>query len=69
MPAVPVLTSCPKILWFNYRKEPTVYINGQPCSPRDPGDLHHNISVTGASVVRSLIEIFSSCIQPHIRDW
>ena len=50
MPAVPVLTSCPKILWFNYRKEPTVYINGQPCSPRDPGDLHHNISVTGASV-------------------
>ena len=39
----------PKILWFNYRKEPTVYINGQPCSPRDPADLHHNISVTGAS--------------------
>ena len=34
-----------RIMWFNYRKEPVAYINGQPCAPRDPSDLHHNISI------------------------
>ena len=35
-----------KILWFNVRKEPVVYINGSPYAPRDPAELHKNISIT-----------------------
>jgi len=35
-----------KFVWFNFRKEPIVYINGQPYAPRDPSDLHHNISIS-----------------------
>ena len=35
-----------KILWFNVRKEPVVYINGLPYAPRDPAELHKNISIT-----------------------
>ena len=35
-----------EIMWFNLRKEPVVYINGQPHSPRDPADLHHNLNIS-----------------------
>merc|ERR1712123_509565 len=35
-----------KILWFNFRKEPVVYINGSPYSPRDPADLHRNMNIS-----------------------
>jgi len=35
-----------KIMWFNVRKEPVVYINGSPYAPRDPAELHKNISIT-----------------------
>merc|ERR1719242_2887092 len=35
-----------KIVWFNLRKEPVVYINGQPHTPRDPTDLHHNLNIS-----------------------
>jgi len=34
-----------KVIWFNMRQEPVVYINGQPCAPRKKDDLHYNISV------------------------
>jgi len=34
-----------QILWFNYRREPVVYINSEPYTPRDPADLHHNLSI------------------------
>merc|ERR1712025_901179 len=34
-----------KILWFNMRKEPVVYINGNPFAPRNPEDLHRNLDV------------------------
>merc|ERR1719400_1317484 len=37
-----------KIMWFNLRKEPVVYINGQPHSPRDPADLHHNLNISAS---------------------
>ena len=37
-----------EILWFNLRKEPVVYINGQPHSPRDPSDLHHNLNISAS---------------------
>ena len=35
-------------MWFNLRKEPVVYINGQPHSPRDPADLHHNLNISSS---------------------
>eukprot|EP00090_Calanus_glacialis_P007964 TRINITY_DN16343_c0_g1_i1.p1 TRINITY_DN16343_c0_g1~~TRINITY_DN16343_c0_g1_i1.p1 ORF type:complete len:528 (-),score=123.39 TRINITY_DN16343_c0_g1_i1:295-1878(-) len=35
-----------KIIWFNTRKEPVVYINGNPYAPRDPADLHRNINIS-----------------------
>ena len=34
-----------KIIWFNMRQEPVVYINGNPCAPRHPERLHDNIQV------------------------
>ena len=37
-----------EIMWFNLRKEPVVYINGQPHSPRDPADLHHNLNISAS---------------------
>ena len=36
------------MIWFNYRKEPVVYINGQPCTPRDTSDLHHNMNLNNS---------------------
>merc|ERR1712095_212393 len=35
-----------KLLWFNMRKEPVVYINGNPFAPRNPEDLHRNLDIT-----------------------
>jgi len=35
-----------KIIWFNVRKEPVVYINGSPYSPREPSELHKNLNIT-----------------------
>jgi len=37
-----------KFIWFNVRKEPVIYINGAPISPRDPKELHKNIDATGS---------------------
>jgi len=34
-----------KMLWFNMRKEPVVYINGNPFAPRNPEDLHRNLDI------------------------
>ena len=34
-----------KMVWFNVRKEPVVYINGSPLSPRDPAELHKNLNL------------------------
>ena len=34
-----------KIIWFNMRKEPVVYLNGKPYAPRSPEDLHRNLDV------------------------
>jgi len=34
-----------KVIWFNMRKEPIIYVNGKPCSPRYPDDLHKNLEV------------------------
>jgi hypothetical protein len=36
---------CTKIIWFNMRKEPVVYINGKPFAPRSPDDLHNNLDI------------------------
>jgi hypothetical protein len=33
------------LLWFNMRKEPVVYINGNPFAPRNPEDLHRNLDI------------------------
>lgn len=35
-----------KMLWFNMRKEPVVYINGSPFAPRNPEDLHRNLDIS-----------------------
>merc|ERR1711976_543638 len=35
-----------KIIWFNMRKEPVVYVNGKPFAPRNPEDLHRNLDIT-----------------------
>ena len=32
-----------KIMWFNMRQEPVIYINGNPCAPRHPERLHDNM--------------------------
>ena len=29
-----------KVLWFNMREEPVVFINGQACAPRTEGNLN-----------------------------
>ena len=34
-----------KIIWFNMRQEPVIYINGNPCAPRHPERLHDNMQV------------------------
>jgi len=36
---------CPRVIWFNMRKEPVIYVNGTPCAPRYPDDLHKNLEV------------------------
>ena len=43
-----MLTWLSQMVWFNYRREPVVYINGQPCTPRDPADLHHNMNLNNS---------------------
>jgi len=35
-----------KIIWFNVRKEPVVYVNGAPFAPRDPSEHHKNLNLT-----------------------
>jgi len=35
----------PRAIWFNMRKEPVIYVNGNPCSPRYPDDLHKNLEI------------------------
>merc|ERR1712212_1174159 len=34
-----------KMIWFNMRKEPLVYVNGKPFAPRSPDDLHRNLDI------------------------
>merc|ERR1712010_421595 len=34
-----------KMIWFNMRKEPLVYVNGKPYAPRSPDDLHRNLDI------------------------
>ena len=34
-----------KILWFNMRKEPVVYVNGKSFAPRSPEDMHRNLDI------------------------
>merc|ERR1711936_95991 len=34
------------LLWFNMRKEPVIYINGNPFAPRNPEDLHRNLDIS-----------------------
>ena len=34
-----------KVIWFNMRKEPVIYINGKPFAPRNPEDLHRNLDI------------------------
>jgi len=34
-----------KVIWFNMRKEPVVYINGNPFAPRSPEDMHRNLDI------------------------
>jgi len=33
------------IIWFNMRKEPIIYVNGRPNTPRYPDDLHKNLEI------------------------
>ena len=42
------MTGLSQMIWFNYRREPVVYINGQPCTPRDTADLHHNMNLNNS---------------------
>lgn len=32
-----------KVLWFNMREEPVVFINGQACAPRTDGNMNENV--------------------------
>jgi len=34
-----------KAIWFNMRKEPVIYVNNQPTSPRYPDDLHKSLDM------------------------
>merc|ERR1712024_71448 len=34
-----------KVIWINLRREPIVYINGNPYAVRQPDNLHENIQV------------------------
>merc|ERR1712192_281743 len=34
-----------KMIWFNMRKEPLVYVNGKPFAPRSPDGLHRNLDI------------------------
>ena len=38
-----------KMIWFNMRQEPVVYINSSPHAPRHPDHMHDNVEV-GAGV-------------------
>ena len=42
------MTGLSQMIWFNFRREPVVYINGQPCTPRDTADLHHNMNLSNS---------------------
>ena len=35
-----------RMIWFNMRQEPVVYINCQPHAPRHPDKMHDNLEVT-----------------------
>ena len=39
-----------KMIWFNMRQEPVVYINSSPHAPRHPDHMHDNLEITGATV-------------------
>lgn len=39
-----------KMIWFNMRQEPVVYINSNPHAPRHPDHMHDNLEIQGASV-------------------
>ena len=36
-----------KLVWFNMRQEPVVYIDSQPHAPRHPDHMHDNLEVDG----------------------
>ena len=43
-----------KMIWFNMRQEPVVYINNQPFAPRHPDHVHDNLEV----IIRVATKIF-----------
>jgi len=48
------LTSC-KVVWYNMRQEPVIYINGTPFAPRAPGCLHENLEVESVQPTNDLV--------------
>merc|ERR1719266_2886918 len=61
----PVSDDPPRAIWFNMRKEPVIYVNGSPCAPRYPDDLHKNLEIQFS--VEEL-EILQKHYLRHIQD-
>lgn len=45
-----------RVIWFNMRLEPVIYLNGTPFAPRCPENLHSNIEVQATNEEIDLLE-------------
>jgi len=56
-----------KIIWFNMRQEPIIYINGTSYAPRDPKQPHANIELFDPiPELENLQMVFSDIIQKRV---
>jgi len=44
-----------KVVWYDMRQEPVIYINGMPFAPRAPGSLHENLEVENVQPTSDLV--------------
>jgi len=55
-----------KMIWFNMRQEPVVYINNQPFAPRHPDHVHDNLEVLASVQEMDTLELHYENILKNI---
>jgi len=61
-------TSESKLIWFNMRLEPVVYVNGIPFAPRASDNLHNNIEIKAEPEEINNLEVHYVSVVEHRKD-